>query len=143
MWRTGLVASRHVGSSSTRDGNHVPRIVGRRILNHWAIREVPSLILFHLPSFTGPDLPHGAITPLKVLCGPFGQLLGKPDPTTQGTVLHLSLQTRASACPVGLDQGVWFLPWRAREAMPKRRQDCGRLSPQQLGDTLAAGPGVP
>ena len=39
----GLVAPRHlriVGSSQTRDRTHVP-CIGRRILNHWATREVP------------------------------------------------------------------------------------------------------
>ena len=42
MWRTGLVAPRHVGSSQIRDRTHVP-CIGRRILNHCTSREVLSL----------------------------------------------------------------------------------------------------
>ena len=38
--RTGLVASRHVGSSRTRARTRVP-CIGRRILNHCVTREVP------------------------------------------------------------------------------------------------------
>ena len=38
MWRTGLVAPRHVGSSQTRARTRVP-CIGRRILNHCATRE--------------------------------------------------------------------------------------------------------
>ena len=41
---TGLVAPRHVGSSRTRARTHVP-CIGRRILNHCAIREVPKVAL--------------------------------------------------------------------------------------------------
>ena len=44
MWRTGLVAPRHVGSSRTRAGTRVP-CIGRRILNHCATREAPASIL--------------------------------------------------------------------------------------------------
>ena len=40
LWRTGLVAPRHVGSSRTRAQTHVP-CIGRWILNHYATREVP------------------------------------------------------------------------------------------------------
>ena len=40
LWHTGLVAPRHVGSSSTRARTRVP-CLGRRILNHCATREVP------------------------------------------------------------------------------------------------------
>ena len=40
MWRTGLVAPQHVGSSRTRARTRVP-CVGRRILNHCATREAP------------------------------------------------------------------------------------------------------
>ena len=42
MWRTGLVAPRHVGSSQIRDQTRVP-CTGRRILNHCATREVPAV----------------------------------------------------------------------------------------------------
>ena len=42
LWCTGLVAPQHVGSSQTWDGTHVP-CIGRWILNHWTIREVPDL----------------------------------------------------------------------------------------------------
>ena len=41
LWRTGLVAPRHVGSSRARDQTHVP-CIGRQILNHCTTREVPS-----------------------------------------------------------------------------------------------------
>ena len=38
LWRTGLVAPRHVGSSQTRARTRVP-CIGRQILNHCATRE--------------------------------------------------------------------------------------------------------
>ena len=47
MWRTGLAAPRHVGSSRTRARTHVPRI-GRRILNHCATREASTNSLLFL-----------------------------------------------------------------------------------------------
>ena len=40
LWRMGLVAPRHVGSSWTRAQTCVP-CVGRRILNHCTTREAP------------------------------------------------------------------------------------------------------
>ena len=40
MWRTGLVAPRHLGSSWARARTRVP-CIGRWILNHCATREVP------------------------------------------------------------------------------------------------------
>ena len=49
LWHTGLVAPRHVRSSQTRAGTHVP-CIGRRILNHCATREVPE-IDYHWSSF--------------------------------------------------------------------------------------------
>ena len=39
LWRTGLVAPRHVGSSQTRDRTYVP-CISRQILNHWTTREL-------------------------------------------------------------------------------------------------------
>ena len=39
MGHMGLVAPQHVGSSRIGDQTHVP-CTGRRILNHWMIREV-------------------------------------------------------------------------------------------------------
>ena len=42
----GLVAPPHVGSSQTRDGTRVP-CTGRRILNHCATREIPTLLYFN------------------------------------------------------------------------------------------------
>ena len=45
LWHTGLVAPRHVRSSWTRAQTHVP-CIGRRILNHWATREVPPIHFF-------------------------------------------------------------------------------------------------
>ena len=45
LWRTGLVAPRHVESSLTRDRTCVPHI-GRQILYHHATREVPSILTF-------------------------------------------------------------------------------------------------
>ena len=32
LWRMGLVVQRHVGSSQTREGTHIP-CIGRQILN--------------------------------------------------------------------------------------------------------------
>ena len=45
MWRTGLVAPRHVGSSQTRARTRVP-CIGRRILNNCAIREALPWLFF-------------------------------------------------------------------------------------------------
>ena len=44
LWRTGLVALRHVGSSWTRARAHVP-CIGRQILDHCATREAPLTFL--------------------------------------------------------------------------------------------------
>ena len=44
LWRMGLVAPQHVGSSQTRAQTRVP-CIGRRILNHCATREVPILCI--------------------------------------------------------------------------------------------------
>ena len=49
LWHTGLVALWHVWSSQTGDQTHVS-CIGRRICNHWAIREAQqcsNLILHH------------------------------------------------------------------------------------------------
>ena len=48
MWRTGLAAPQHVGSSRTRARTLVS-CIGRQITNHCATREVPNII-FLLPS---------------------------------------------------------------------------------------------
>ena len=48
LWRIGLVAPRHVGSSQTRARTRVPRI-GRQILNHCTTRE--ALIFIFLIKF--------------------------------------------------------------------------------------------
>ena len=40
LWRTGLVAPRHIGSSRTRAHTRVP-CIDRQILNHCATREAP------------------------------------------------------------------------------------------------------
>ena len=48
LWRTGLVAPQHVGSSWTRARTCVP-CIGRRILNHCATREAPSSS-FYVPT---------------------------------------------------------------------------------------------
>ena len=45
---TRLVASRHVGSSKTRDRTGVP-CVARQILNHWTTRETPNRCFLTLP----------------------------------------------------------------------------------------------
>ena len=59
MWRTGLAAPRHVGSSRTRARTCVP-CVGRRILNHCATREV--LIFGFKTCFGCPDgCPHSSL----------------------------------------------------------------------------------
>ena len=44
LWRTGLVAPRHVGSSRTRARTHVP-CIGNQSLNHCATREALHLLL--------------------------------------------------------------------------------------------------
>ena len=43
LWRRGLVALWHVGSSQSRDRNHVP-CIGRQILNHLITREALELL---------------------------------------------------------------------------------------------------
>ena len=50
----GLVAPRHVVTSRNRDRTHVP-CIGRRILNHCAIREVQGILIFILVLYL-PDL---------------------------------------------------------------------------------------
>ena len=45
LWRLGLVAPWHVGSSWTRDQTHVP-CIGRQILNHWPPKKVLFLLFF-------------------------------------------------------------------------------------------------
>ena len=47
MWRTGSVASQHVGSSQNRDRTRVS-CIGRQILYHAATKETPEIsILKH------------------------------------------------------------------------------------------------
>ena len=46
----GLVAPWHVGSSQTRARTRV-LCIGRRILSHWATKEVPMFFLTHHPPF--------------------------------------------------------------------------------------------
>ena len=43
LWRTGLVAPQHVGSSWTRDRTCLS-CTGRQILYHWATREAPAML---------------------------------------------------------------------------------------------------
>ena len=45
LWRTGLAAPQHVGSSRTRDRTRVP-CTGKQILNHCTTREVPAQRIF-------------------------------------------------------------------------------------------------
>ena len=47
LWRMGLVAPRHMGSSRTRARTCVP-CIGRQILNHCATREVPLILNFKM-----------------------------------------------------------------------------------------------
>ena len=47
MWRTGLVALWHVGSSRPRDQTRVP-CIGRQILNHCTTREVQVVCFFDI-----------------------------------------------------------------------------------------------
>ena len=44
LWRTGLAALRYVGSSGARNWTCVS-CIGRRILNHWTTRVVPSCVI--------------------------------------------------------------------------------------------------
>ena len=46
LWRTGLVAPWHVGSSQTRARTRVP-CIGRQILNHCATREAPHMFFLN------------------------------------------------------------------------------------------------
>ena len=48
LWRTGLVALRHVGSSQSREGTLVS-CTGRRIPNHWTTRDVQPRFLVETP----------------------------------------------------------------------------------------------
>ena len=64
MWRTGLFALWHVGSSRTRAQTRVP-CIGRRILNHCATREV--LVKGHfLKVCEGLGKPQGTVKDLQV-----------------------------------------------------------------------------
>ena len=45
LWRTGLVAPQHVGSSWARARTRVP-CIGRWILNHCTTREVPTMMFY-------------------------------------------------------------------------------------------------
>ena len=53
LWRMGLVALWHVGSSWTRAQTHVP-CIGRRILNHCTSREAPIYLLTPAPELPYP-----------------------------------------------------------------------------------------
>ena len=54
LWRTGLVAPRHVGSSQTRARTRVP-CIGRQILNHCATREAPLQFLIYIFNGISPN----------------------------------------------------------------------------------------
>ena len=73
MWLTGLVAPRHVGSSQTRARTRVP-CIGRRILNHCATREAPSLSFFiavSLQKFLVLDVSSILFFSFQILCFPY------------------------------------------------------------------------
>ena len=69
LWCPDLVVPWHVGSSWTRDGTHVP-CIGRRILNHYATKEVPAY-LFYIQQFVSAN-PKLLIYPPPPL-SPFGK----------------------------------------------------------------------
>ena len=79
MWRTGLVAPLHVGSSRTRARTRVP-CIGRRILNHCATREAQSWVNLYVRCevlfFDCGRLP--ALAPLvgKAVCPPLNCCCG-------------------------------------------------------------------
>ena len=75
MWRTGLVAPWHVGSSQSRARTRVP-CIGRQILNHCATREAPSSSLESLKSLRilalGPQaMQHSCISKSRNILLPF------------------------------------------------------------------------
>ena len=50
LWPEGLAASKHMGSSWTRDQTHVP-CIGRWILNYKTTREAPKIVCFDVVLF--------------------------------------------------------------------------------------------
>ena len=63
LWCTGLVAPRHVGSSRTRALTRVP-CIGRRILNHFATREVPVFLAVLCNMLVGSQFPDEGLNPV-------------------------------------------------------------------------------
>ena len=87
LWCTGLVVPRHVGSSQTRDRTCVP-CIGRRILNHWTTREVPTCLCGAEAEHRCAGRPLGSLPPCQpLLWGSFIQLPGfvVSDPVGKST----------------------------------------------------------
>ena len=66
LWRTGLVALRHVRSSWTRDRTRVP-CIGRQILNHCVTREVPGCYFITLKKENYSSTHPAALFPCQLL----------------------------------------------------------------------------
>ena len=78
LWRTGLAAPRHAGSSRTRARTRVP-CIGRWILNHCSTREGPALFFFSFFFLPSPP-PQVSVSLLAslfsdFLCNSFGRRL--------------------------------------------------------------------
>ena len=121
MWRTGLVAPRHVGSSRTRAPTRVP-CIGRWILNYCTTREVPIMKNFKSCLSSQPKSPRiPQFGRCGALHGPFqessgvslSQHPGSPPPSgaSFGGLAHLSPLCLSDLClslcsPPGSTHGV-------------------------------------
>ena len=111
MWRTGLVAPQHVGSSQTRAQTRVP-CIGRQILNHCTTREA----LYYLLNVSRPCpsslQPRLCLSPHPAWCG-LGQLL---PPILSASSFPLK---STPACPPVVLLGSAFARFFPHEKFPQ------------------------
>ena len=147
MWRTGLAAPGHVGSSWTRARTRVP-CIGQRILNHCTTREAPTasffLIFFFFfwlcwvfVSVRGLSLVAASGGHSSLRCA--GLSLSRPlllqsaGSRRAGSVVVAHRPSCSVACGIFLDQGSNLCPlhWQA-DSQPLRHQG----SPSKLFNTI-------
>ena len=98
LWRKGLVAQKHVGSSQTRDWTGV-QCIARWILNCWTTRETPILKFLHVfYTNTGASPVTQMVKNLPAMQETQVQSLGQKDPLKKGMATHCSIL-------------VWRIPW--------------------------------
>ena len=96
MWRTGLVAPRHVGSSRTWARTHVP-CIGRQILNPCTTREAPQVTFMEHLFYDGEDARWSCIHVCQLQT--LNQTLNPADFKTQRST-HLKRTLSSSLCLV-------------------------------------------